>query len=263
MNREQEKAMFAKRKRTRNTTKRAKLGSHGFKVHKNTKFYIAKSTEGGWSRNPKPAFDPEKVQIFRDMWNTDPSLKALRKHVKEFSLVYSANPKYGGTWQPDKQKVKLYDYPYLSDDYFKHTIIHELVGHAFWQIARKYRREELVNFNRIANESDPVNDYVRKNAENWKQVNDENEDRKAFEKSVSHIPEWDASSELQQEYEEKEKAFKDKRASNGHDTMTRYANEQHSAITEILYNDNKGGHTILINDVQKQRLIEAWKKLHY
>ena len=44
--------MFAKRKpvkrkRTRNTGKTAKIGSHGLKVYKGTKVYIGKATSGG------------------------------------------------------------------------------------------------------------------------------------------------------------------------------------------------------------------------
>ena len=45
--------------------------------------------------------------------------------------------------------------------------------------------------------------------------------------------------------------------------MTRYANEQHSAITEIMYNDMASGKRRLINDSDKQKLIQAWKELHY
>ena len=45
--------------------------------------------------------------------------------------------------------------------------------------------------------------------------------------------------------------------------MTRYANEQHSAISEIMYNDIASGNRIIINDSDKQKLIQAWKELHY
>ena len=65
------------------------------------------------------------------------------------------------------------------------------------------------------------------------------------------------------EYDEKLKKFEEKRKNNGHESMTRYANEQHSAITEIMYNDMASGKRIIINDSDKQKLIQAWKELHY
>lgn len=224
-------------KRRVNRTKRVKLNSQGFKVKKNIKFYIAKGTTGSeyGARKPKPAFNPELVEIFKDMWNHDPSFKLLRKHVKDYSMVYSFNPKYAGTWDSEKKKVKLWDYPNITKPYFKHTVVHELIGHAFWDIARKWRRESLVEFNKVATASPPINEYVKKNETQWRKENSEN--WKGATTGITNLT--------------------------GHETMTTYANEQHSAITELIYDDKVAGHRTLIDDVNRKKLTEAWKKLHY
>jgi len=266
LNRDQEKAMFASkkritRKRTRNTGKSAKMGSHGFKVHKGTVVRLSKETAGGWSRGGKPAPREEVIATLADMINTDPSIKKIKKHIKVFSVSYSDKPQYGGMWDFDKKQITIKDYPSLTPPYLRHTIVHEIVGHVFWDLSRKWRRNELVKFNELANSLPPVNDYVKK-YENDK-ANGEHDDLKLFEKSIEHIPEYDANDELANELQEKTKNFQEKRKTNGHDSMTVYANEQHSAITEIMYNDIASGHRILINDSDKQKLIQAWKELHY
>jgi len=266
LNRENEKAMFASkkritRKRTRNTGKGAKMGSHGFKVNKGTVVRLAKSTSGGWSRGEKPAPREEVIATLADMVNTDPSIKKIKKHIKVFSVSYSNKPQYGGMWDKEKKQVTIKDYPSLTAPYLRHTIIHEIVGHVFWDLSRKWRRNELVKFNELANSLPPVDDYV-KTYENDKR-NDEDDDLKLFKKSVEHIPDYDASDYEAEEYEEKLKKFEEKRKNNGHESMTRYANEQHSAITEIMYNDMASGKRRLINDSDKQKLIQAWKELHY
>ena len=262
MNRQQEKAMVAKRKRTRNTTKRAKLGSHGFKVHKNTKVYIGKATEGGWSRGGKPAPRTEVVTIIRDMINNDPSIKPMRKYIKDISIRHTLTGNIAGTWDDEKGKLVVNDKPSsMNVEDYKSLMVHEVVGHAFWYFSRKWRREELIEFNRLANSLPPVTKYVADNEEKWRKWNDEQDDQKLFEKSIAHIPDYDASEELANEYQMKQDAFNEKRKTNGHDTMTRYANEQHSAISELIYGFEY--HNTLINDSDKQRLIEAWKKLHY
>lgn len=256
--------IFIKPKRKVNRTKHIKLNSYGFKVRKNTKFYIGEATTG------KPAFNPKLVAIFQQMWNNDPSFKMLRKHVKDFSMVYAVTPTKGGIWFSEKKKVKLYDYPSLTEQYFKHTVVHELIGHTFWDLARKWRRVELVKFNELANSLPPVNDYVSKNEKKWKQINDEgNEDFRALDKryGLNHDDENSSpellSEENEKKYYEDYNKIEEDRKSNGHASMTEYANEQHSAIAEIIYDDNEEHHKLLIDPVNKQKLIKAWKELHY
>jgi len=259
-------------KRRVNRTKRVKLNSHGFKVPKNTKFYIGKATEGqAWKGTEgKPEFSPELVDIFREMWNKDPSMKMLRKHVKDFSMVYAKTPTRGGVWFSEKKKVKLYDYPEQTPEHFKHTVVHELIGHTFWDLARKYRREPLVEFNELASSLPPVNEYVKKNEEQWKKWNDEDhEDFKALDRRFGLDPDDENASyewlpeDKQKEYLDEYNKVNENRKTNGYASMTRYANEQHSAITEIVYDDKAENHRWTSSESDRNKLIEAWKKLHY
>lgn len=226
-----------------------------------TRIYIAESTAGGWNRGGKPAPRKEIVSVIRDLWNNDPAFKKMRKHVDYLTIQYSENVKDIGRWKPSEKKLTIFDNGKMSEDSFKSLFVHEVVGHVFWDLARKWRREELAEFNRLANSLPPVNSYVQEYEEEWKKTSDEYDDYQQFEKSVSHIPEWDASVELTKEYDEKLKAFEEKRKSNSHDSMTRYANEQHSAVTEIIYGYDY--HKKLINDLDLSKLVNAWEKLHY
>ena len=233
---EQRKAMFAKvkrpkRKRTRNTGKTAKIGSHGLRVYKGTKVYIGKETAGGWSRGGKPAPNQEVVDLFTNMWHTDPSIIKMRKHIKNVKITYQTSGNIAGTWDFDGSKVSIIDHG-QSQETTMATIVHEIVGHAFWDFSRKWRRDKLVKFNELANSLPPVNDYVDDNKEKWKTWNDE----QGRSKGITNTK--------------------------GSESMTRYANEQHSAITELIY-ETKGWKKTLINDSDKQKLIQAWKELHY
>jgi len=145
--------------------------------------------------------------------------------------------------------------------FYKSVFIHEIIGHTFWDFSRKWRREELIAFNKLANQLPPVSTYVKKNEASWRKIDDEQDDLKQFQKSIEHIPEWDASSELMEEYNKKQNEFNEKRKTNGHDLMTRYANEQHSAISEIVLGDN--GHDTILNQNDVDRLVLLWKELHY
>lgn len=248
-------------KRKVNRSNRAKLNTQDFKTYKNFKLYIAKSTEGGWSRDGKPAPRKEIVDLVRNMWNNDPSIKAMRKHIKELSITFVKTQNIAGLWNSEKQKISVKDNGVDSIKFYKSVFIHEIIGHVFWDFSRKWRREELIAFNKLANKLPPVSTYVKKNENSWRKTNDEYDDEESFKKSISHIPEWDASEELCNEYETKLKAFNQNRKTNGHDTMTRYANEQHSAISEIVLGDN--GHDTVLNQTDVQRLVSLWKELHY
>ncbi len=225
------------------------------------RIYIAESTAGGWSHGSKPAPRKEIVETLKEMWNNDPTIKRMKKHIDYLTIQYSEHVKHVGLWDFEKKKLTIFDNGRMSKDDFKSLIVHEVIGHTFWDQSRKWRREELIEFNRLANEMSPVNSYVGKNEEQWKKLNDEQDDLAKFMKSIEHIPDYDANEELQNEYEEKSKAFDEKRESNGHDTMTRYANEQHSAVSEIVYGYDF--HKKLIDDVNLSKLVSVWEKLHY
>jgi len=208
------------RKRTRNCGKSAKLNSQGFKVRKNFKIYVGKATKY------KQGVRPQVLDVLRDLWNNDPSFKHLRKYIKELSIRYSNNPESTGTWNNEKRKIVINDCASQNVKEYRSIFIHEGIGHAFWDFARIYRREELTAFNELANKLDPVSTYVREYEKLWRQINDDG-------------------------FTEKE----------GYYTMTRYANEQHSAITEIIY--RFGGHKTLLNDSDLHKIITLWEALHY
>jgi len=242
-----------KAKRKVNRSKRAKLNSQGFKTYKNTRVYIGTATENGL-----PAPRKEIVDMFIDMWNTDSSIIAMRKHIKEIVITRVKTLPLAGTWEKEKEKVCIKDNGSTSIQWYKGTVVHEIVGHAFWDFSRKWRREELLKFNKLANQTAPVNDYVKKNEKKWKSWNDDLEEVDKFHKKYDDIDMDDIDSE---QYQKDHDALKELLKVNGHEEMTRYANEQHSAVTEIVY--GYGEKEILINDSDKQKLIQVWKVLHY
>jgi len=211
-----------KRKRTRNTSKRAKLNSYGLKVHKYTKVYIAKAT----SSKPAPRSNVV-VNPFIKLWNNDPSIKKMYKFIKDISIRHTQNG-IAGTWFKEKKKIVVNDNGRDSAPFYISVFVHEIVGHTFWDFSRKWRREELIAFNKLANKLPPVNTYVKRNEKKWRLMNDD-----------------------------KDELFQ----VNGHEVMTRYANEQHSAITELVYGGN--GHDIILNDKDVQKLVRLWELLHY
>ncbi len=208
-------------KRKRNHSKRARLNSQGFKVYKNFILYIALATIS------KPAPRKAIVNVVRNLWNTDHSVNKMRKHIKALSIRYTQNG-IAGSWCKEQKRIVVNDNGRDSIKYYIYVLVHEVVGHAFWDFSRKWRRQELIAFNKLANKLSPINTYVQKNADKWKIVNDD---------------------------------YDELRNLKGHETMTRYANEQHSAITEIKY--GTGGHEVIINNKDKQKLIKLWEALHY
>ena len=210
-------------KRKVNRSKRAKIGSHGFKVHKNTKVYIGKATMS------KSAVDEKLVSLVRNLWNSNESTKKMRKHIKYISIKNLSSSKRAGSWNLEKQKVEIVQVHYRPDlNWYEGTFIHEVEGHAFWDFSRKWRRQEIVKFNELANKMPPVNNYCKKYEKKWKEINDES---------------WDSN------------------AKEVHPSMTRYANEQHSAICEVVR--NVGEKNILIGDKDLKKLVSAWHELHY
>ncbi len=252
---------MTKRKVKRNHSKRPKINSYGFKVYKNFKLYIAESTLSG-----KPEPRKELIEMVRDdFWNKDQSIIAMRKHIKQMSFTYTKTQHYIGVWDNEKQKISIKDNGRDSINNYRSLFVHEIIGHTFYDFSRKWRREELIAFNKLANELKPVNSYVKKHEVEWRKINDDKDDWKNFyakwdEKKKFHgtydIPE-NLCDEYQKEYDELEQ----KQKTNGHDGMTRYANEQHSAITEIVYGNNY--HDTLLNKKDIDRLIELFKRLHY
>lgn len=213
-----------KRKRTRNTGKRAKIGSHGFKVYKNTTVYIGKATYN------KSGVSEELILKMQDLWNNNPSTKKMRKFIKYISIKKSIQSGgRAGVWHFTTSKIDIIQHGDEVDWYIG-TFYHEVEGHAFWDFSRKWRREALIKFNELANSMGPVNEYVKNNAKKWKKWKDD-EGKYTIK-----------GTEL-------------------HESMTRYANEQHSAITEIIRNTAR--HDTLLPQSDITTLIKAWEELHY
>jgi len=70
-------SQIMKRKVIRNRGKRAKIGSHGFKVYKNTYVYIAK-----YCSSSKPAPKEEVVIALQNHFNSSKSIRKMVKHIK-------------------------------------------------------------------------------------------------------------------------------------------------------------------------------------
>lgn len=149
-----------KSKRKVNRTKRAKIGSHGFKVYKNTYVYIAKATEGGWSRSGKPAPKAEVVNAIKNHFNSSKSIRKMVKHIKRIKITYSDSNKFAGSWNNKKQEFAYIDSSRMSAADAIEVMIHEIDGHAFWNWAEKWRNEEWAAFNEVVNAMPPVNEYV-------------------------------------------------------------------------------------------------------
>jgi len=212
------------------------------------------------------------------------------KHIDYLGLEYQKNPKWGGVWYPDNKKVILYDYPSLTIPYFKSTIVHEIVGHTFWDLAREWFRNDLIAFNELANKMPPVNQYCKDGLEKhgWKERNDETDRQlRALDKKYGIKKDEYGYSNLEEQsifyqkddlkkYEKELNEINDGKfignpsnefVNRDSSSMTRYANEQHSAITEIMYdtlkdNIEKGADKKLIGKEDEEKLKVLWKKLH-
>ena len=231
--------------------------------------------------------NPELVKIFTDFWNTNSQVKAMIKHIDYLGLIKQKNPKDGGVWYPDQKKIIIYDYPSQTPPYFKSTIVHEIVGHTYWDLAREWYRNDLIEFNELANKMPPVNQYCKDGLEKhgWKEMNDETSrqlralDRKygikEDEYGYSNLEEQLWGDDLEKYKEDHAKIIDGKFIGNPSNeymnrdssSMTRYANEQHSAITEIMYdtlkdNIGEGADRVLIGKEDKEKLKVLWRKLH-
>ncbi len=49
------------------------------------------------------ATDPELVKVFTGFWNTDPSVRAMIKHIDYLGLEYQKNPEHGGVWIKERK----------------------------------------------------------------------------------------------------------------------------------------------------------------
>jgi len=271
------KTITKRRKTTRKTTKRKRTSKnkikmrsskHNLRIYKGQKVVISDAT------------NPEYIDAFTNFWNSDPSVKAMRKHIDYIGLLYLKKPKYSGYWITEEKKVVIHDYPSQTLGHFKSTTVHEIVGHTFWDLSRIWNRNALIEFNEVANSLPPVNQYVKDNEEEWRTLNDEQwiqwkELDKKYGLTRDSNPEYLPEEEFKKYEEDYIKISDGKYISNPSNdslnrdssSMTRYANEQHSAITEIMYDTLKdareiGAKEILIGKEDLEKLKEVWRKLH-
>ena len=223
--------------------------------------------------------NPEYIKWFTGFWNNNLSVKAMIKHIDYLGFKYYVNPKNGGQWVTDDKAVTINDYPRQTLPFFKSTTVHEIVGHTFWDWARDWNRNDLIEFNELANKMTPVNQYVKDNEEKWRRWNDETRaqivaldkkhditkdrygyiidgDDDKYQEAIDKINDGKFIGNPSSEFMNRDSS-----------SMTRYANEQHSAITEIMYgtlNDspNPSAIKVLMGDKDVDRLKVLWKKLH-
>ncbi len=235
----------------------------GFKVYPNTVVNV-QSEE----------LPPEILSRVQNLWNNDPHFRKIRKHVREIDFgVNDPDDPILATWNNRERKFELQeDYSELGAEL---STVHEIVGHAFWDWSRKWRREELAEFNKLANSMPPISDYLMVNEEEWKKMNDDNE--KYFillddsdyvydnfgGESLFDFAEPNSEAEMNQDIfydliDEAREIDEDE----GHQSMTRYANEQHSAMTELIYGVGEKEEAVYLDDSELQALTDAWYKLH-
>lgn len=237
----------------------------GFKVKKETTVYVASESAGGWHCGSRPAPRPEVVEAVQKVWNTEKSLKRLRKFVDSISIQYTKTLKIVGLWENEKSKVTIYDDGKTSVRFYESVMVHEVVGHTFFHFALKYRREELVKFCTIANRLSPITNYIENNEEKWRKINDEGWSRfKALDRKFgleeNQTPEDCLTSQQLEDYCNQLNAITEEQKTDGHDQITRYANEVHSAIAELVYGI---GHELIVESESLNEIIMAYQELHY
>ena len=114
----------------------------------------------------------------------------------------------------------------------------------------------------------PMNGYVEHEEEGWRNFNDDREEIKQLSLDYQYIyntyydegiRDRQVTDELDRIQDTVDSILDDE----GHQSMTRYANEMHSAMTELIYGVGESEEGILLNDEQLQELTDAWYDLHY
>lgn len=245
----------AKRSKTkrRKSKRKIRINSQGFKVVKGKcVVYIGDNVR------------QEIVNAVRDLYN-DHSFNKTRKHIRYISIQYQKTNKYVGFWNNEKAKLTIIDDHRQTVQEFKSTLCHEVKGHTRWHLALKWRRLELIGFNKFATKCDPVSTYVRDNEKKWRGHDDDYDQEIAIDKKWNELKKiygaYDVPLQLSKQTQKEYDDLKQKQKTNGHEFMTRYANEQHSAIAEIVC--GYGGHETLLNQKDVDELKKLYEALHY
>lgn len=230
----------------RKSKRKIRINSQGFKVVKGKcVVYIGDNVRS------------ELVNVVRDLYN-DPSFNKTRKHIRYISIQYQKTNKFVGFWNSEKAKLTIIDDHIQTLQEFKSTLCHEVKGHTRWHLALKWRRLELIAFNKFATKCDPVSTYVRNNEKEWRKTDDEPELKQKLEKKYEG---FDMDNFPHDQYNKESNELEETLKTNGHEFMTRYANEQHSAIAEIVC--GYGGHDTILNQKDVDKLKKLYEALHY
>jgi hypothetical protein len=145
-----------------------KKDKNGFKVVNSSQVYVSKGTPV----RPKPR--NEVIALIRNIWNDDSNVKKMKKYIRKLSIQtrISSNGQFinCGKWVKSDKKVIIYDHSDINFLDYKKVFYHEIVGHAFWNWAEEYRPEEWKEFNEYVKNLKPITNYVRINANKWKNM---------------------------------------------------------------------------------------------
>lgn len=134
---------------------------NGFNVSPDTKITVSIQT-------PSPR--QEIIEVVRKTWNGNKEIQKLKGIVKEIILDrgFWDNPEvYVGEWFEGKFTIR--DNLSLTPAHYKAITIHEMVGHAFWDWARKNRSRDLAKFVLTADQTPPLTEYIKDNEVQWRE----------------------------------------------------------------------------------------------
>ena len=122
---------------------------------------MAKTTEGGYCRNSKPAPRKELVTLVSKILK-EKQYRYIRKHVERISITTTVT---GGThklgeWDGLKESIKIYDDHSNNMEAYEDVIRHEF-AHGEYFYLNKWNPEARLRFSQLAEKHDPVSTYTR------------------------------------------------------------------------------------------------------
>lgn len=136
-----------------------------------SKLYVAKATEGGWSRSAKPAVRQSVVDEVQAIL-VKPQFKKLQKHIERISITKSVKRSgrvtTGKIVHTGKKPVyKIIDHDGFPPEYYRSVAVHEL-AHVSWAVCQKWHNAAWTAFNAKVEILRPVNDYLERNEAKWR-----------------------------------------------------------------------------------------------
>jgi hypothetical protein len=136
-----------------------------------SKLYVAKATEGGWSRRAKPAVRQSVVDEVQAIL-LQPQFKKLQKHIERISITKSVKSSgrvtTGRVIHTGKKPVyKIFDHDGFPPSYYRSVAVHEL-AHVSWAVMQKWHNAAWTKFNAQVILLRPVNNYLERNEDKWR-----------------------------------------------------------------------------------------------